>query len=115
MFETCCSKYGISREQKIGFFGRFIAKKSVFGRLQKNLHWKKSEENKLGKNGEKSPIFFDIFTKFPIFHRKIRYFSEISLFFLFVHWLKKYEKIALEEFRTHPKCLELTNDYSYYI
>ena len=73
----------VTKEQKIGFFGRFIAEKSVFERHRKNLHWKKSEEKKLGKNREKSPIF-------PIFP---------CFFFLFIG-SKNMKKITSKGFRT---------------
>ena len=51
---------GRCREQKIGFFGRFIAEKYVFRRVRKNVHWKKSKEKKSGKNRRFLTNFFSL-------------------------------------------------------
>ena len=65
-----------TRELKIGFFGRFIIEKSVFGRHGNDFNKIKSKEKKSAQN--------------------CRFFP----------WLQKYEKIASEGFRTDPKCLK---------
>ena len=80
------SFYVTTNEKNIGFFSRFIGEKSVFGRHGNDFDKIKSEEKK---------------------SEKIRYFPDFSMFFPFVPWLKKYEKISFEGFRTHPKCLEV--------
>ena len=59
----------IIREQKIGFFGRYFAEKSVFGRHREE---KSKEKSIRGKIGEKS-------VKSPIFRRKIKKKTDFSI------------------------------------
>ena len=46
-----------TKELKIGFFGRFIGEKLVFGWHGNDFNKIKSKEKKSAKNREKSPIF----------------------------------------------------------
>ena len=56
-------KLGDTREQKIGFFGRYFAEKSVFGRHREEKSEEKSIRGKIGEiadflsKNRKKPIF----------------------------------------------------------
>ena len=60
------------REQKIDFFGRYFAEKSVFGQHGKEICNEKSTEGKIAKKSGKSAIFWRKIKKFRFFGVKNR-------------------------------------------
>ena len=90
-FNLTCNYFFLSlpetKEQKIGYFGRFIDEKSDFsvdlsaknrfsGGMETILTKKKSEEKKLVKNREKSSIFHRKIGKIRYFPKKIQFFPK---------------------------------------
>ena len=66
------SLLGKGMDKKIGFFGRFIAEKSVFGRHREEKTEEKSIRGKIGGKSVKSPIFRRKIGNYRFFHRKNR-------------------------------------------
>ena len=71
------NQWAVSKEQKIGSFGRFFDEKSVFGWHGNDFDKKKIRRKKIGKKSGKIADFSAKNRKYPIFSRKNPIFPEI--------------------------------------